>query len=169
MHTLKWLKSLSVRILKSELEHVMTKTGFKPGETGSPFPYGAHFLTEAARGHTHLTLLASGAAGDAGGHTPPWAERSAAVRGGDQEVPGCHSHGFCSLRAPPPSSHGQGAQTLALPKLQAVVTLAPGSEQGSFSAPAGRWRAAAWPPLKPWCQLHPPQAPSQPPESACAC
>lgn len=51
--------------LKSELEHMMTKKGFQPGEGGS-LP-GAHFLMEAARGHTHLTLLASGAAGDAGG------------------------------------------------------------------------------------------------------
>lgn len=34
---------------------MMTKKGFKPGEVGS-LP-GAHFLTEAAHGHIHLTLL----------------------------------------------------------------------------------------------------------------
>lgn len=63
-HTLRWFISLSVRIYKSELEHMMSKKGFKPGEVGS-LP-GAHFLTEAARGHTHLTLLASCAAGGCG-------------------------------------------------------------------------------------------------------
>lgn len=72
-----------------------------------------------------------------GREAPPWAERSAAVRGGTQEAPGCHSHGCCSLRAPSILPRPGRPGACSGPKLQAVVTQAPGSEQGSLPAPAG--------------------------------